>query len=82
MFKLQTYLLLSGLYLGTLYNSSGLINMGMWIMQKIKKSGSLLQLRDNTDVNKTFLFQLSQKKVTFFKINRTVQDFQKIVHLN
>ena len=32
-------------------------------MQKIKKSGSLLQLslKDNPDVTKTFLYQLSQK---------------------
>ena len=35
--KLHTYLSLSGPHLGTLYNSSGLINMGMWIMQKWKK---------------------------------------------
>lgn len=32
-------------------------------MQKLKKSGSLLQLafRDNTDLRKCFLYQLSQK---------------------
>lgn len=36
---------------------------GLWLMQKLKKSGSLLQLtfRDNTDPRKTFLYLLSQK---------------------
>ena len=64
--KLHTYLSLSGPHLGTLYNSSGLINMGMWIMQKWKKSGSLLQLslKDHSDLYKTFLYKLS-KKPTF-----------------
>lgn len=53
-------------FLGTLYNPSGLINMGLWIMQKWKKSGSLLQLslKDSTDPHKTFLYKLS-KKPTF-----------------
>lgn len=61
--KLHTYLSLSGPHLGTLYNSSGLINMGMWIMQKWKKSGSLLQLslKDHSDLEKTFLYRLSTK---------------------
>ena len=61
--KLHTYLSLSGPHLGTLYNSSGLINIGMWVMQKWKKSGSLLQLslKDNSDLYKTFLYKLSAK---------------------
>lgn len=64
--RLHTYLSLSGPHLGTLYNPSGLINMGLWIMQKWKKSGSLLQLslKDNQDLHKTFLYKLS-KKPTF-----------------
>ncbi|KAK2095052.1 hypothetical protein P7K49_026468 [Saguinus oedipus] len=35
----------------------------LWLMQKLKKSGSLLQLtfRDNADLRKCFLYQLSQK---------------------
>lgn len=37
--------------------------LGLWLMQKLKKSGSLLQLtfRDNADLRKCFLYQLSQK---------------------
>ncbi|KAG8200153.1 hypothetical protein JTE90_018935 [Oedothorax gibbosus] len=61
--KLHTFLSLSGPHLGTLYNSSGLVNMGMWFMQKFKKSGSLLQLsmKDASDLRQTFLYKLSQK---------------------
>lgn len=61
--KLHTFLSLSGPHLGTLYNSSGLVNMGLWFMQKWKKSGSLLQLsmKDATDIRRTFLYKLSQK---------------------
>ncbi|XP_022313920.2 protein FAM135A-like isoform X4 [Crassostrea virginica] len=61
--KLYTFLSLSGPHLGTLYNNSGLVNMGMWFMQKWKKSGSLLQLslKDQQDPRQTFLYKLSQK---------------------
>ncbi|XP_065923346.1 protein FAM135A isoform X7 [Magallana gigas] len=62
--KLYTFLSLSGPHLGTLYNNSGLVNMGMWFMQKWKKSGSLLQLslKDHQDPRQTFLYKLSQKQ--------------------
>ncbi|KAL3869417.1 hypothetical protein ACJMK2_042101 [Sinanodonta woodiana] len=68
--KMHTMLSLSGPHLGTLYNSSGLVNMGMWFMQKWKKSGSLLQLslKDHQDPRQTFLFKLSQKPgLEYFK---------------
>ncbi|KAJ7338162.1 hypothetical protein JRQ81_010797 [Phrynocephalus forsythii] len=42
----------------------------LWLMQKLKKSGSLLQLtfRDNADLRKCFLYQLSQKTgLQYFK---------------
>ncbi|KAJ8412816.1 hypothetical protein AAFF_G00117670 [Aldrovandia affinis] len=68
--RLHTFLSLSGPHLGTLYNSSTLVNTGLWFMQKWKKSGSLLQLtcRDHTDPRRTFLYQLSQKAgLQFFK---------------
>ncbi|XP_067112010.1 protein FAM135B [Osmerus mordax] len=68
--KLHTFLSLSGPHLGTLYNSSTLVSTGLWLMQKLKKSGSLLQLtfRDHTDPRKTFLYLLSQKPgLQFFK---------------
>ncbi|KAI9548558.1 hypothetical protein NQZ68_007424 [Dissostichus eleginoides] len=68
--KLHTFLSLSGPHLGTLYNSSTLVSTGLWLMQKLKKSGSLLQLtfRDHVDPRKTFLYVLSQKPgLQFFK---------------
>ncbi|RUS84618.1 hypothetical protein EGW08_007645 [Elysia chlorotica] len=63
--KLYTLLSLSGPHLGTIYNTSGLVNMGMWFMQKWKKSGSLLQLalKDHPDPRQTFLYKLSLKPV-------------------
>ncbi|XP_068189956.1 protein FAM135B [Antennarius striatus] len=68
--KLHTFLSLSGPHLGTLYNNSTLVSTGLWLMQKLKKSGSLLQLtfRDHSDPRKTFLYLLSQKPgLHFFK---------------
>ncbi|KAL8596029.1 hypothetical protein ACOMHN_021069 [Nucella lapillus] len=68
--KMYTFLSLSGPHLGALYNNSGLVNMGMWFMQKWKKSGSLLQLslKDSSDPRHSFLYRLSQKPVLqYFK---------------
>ncbi|KAM8883382.1 protein FAM135B [Synchiropus picturatus] len=68
--KLHTFLSLSGPHLGTLFNSSTLVSTGLWLMQKLKKSGSLLQLtfRDHADPRQTFLYLLSQKPgLQFFK---------------
>ncbi|XP_050675103.1 uncharacterized protein LOC126972424 isoform X2 [Leptidea sinapis] len=61
--RLHTFLSLSGPHLGTLYNSSGIVNAGMWFMQKWKKSGSLLQLslRDSSDPRRSFLYRLSER---------------------
>ncbi|RWS10238.1 Protein FAM135A-like protein, partial [Dinothrombium tinctorium] len=61
--KLYTFLSLSGPHLGTAYNSSGLVNMGLWFMQKWKKSESLLQLamKDASDPRQTFLYKLSSE---------------------
>jgi len=37
--------------------------LGMWLMQKWKKSSSLLQLslKDETDIRKTFMYKLAEK---------------------
>lgn len=61
--KLYTYLSLSGPHLGTLYSDSGLVNMGMWVMQKLKKSGSLIQLamKDSPEPKKCFIYKLSKQ---------------------
>lgn len=50
--------------------------LGLWFMQKWKKSGSLLQLtcRDHSDPRQTFLYKLSKKSgklfFFFFKLNQ------------
>ena len=45
------------------YNNCDIAYVGMWFMQKWKKSGSLLQLslKDHPDPRQTFLYKLSQK---------------------
>jgi len=61
--KFYTFLSLSGPHLGTLYNTSGLVNAGLWMIQKWKKAGSLQQLtmKDSGDIRSTFLYKLSKK---------------------
>lgn len=60
--KFHTYLSLSGPHLGTMYNNSNLVNAGMWVMQRWKKSGSLQQLalKDHSDIRQTFMYKLSE----------------------
>lgn len=61
--KFHTFLSLSGPHLGTAYNTNNIVNMGLWFMQKFKKSESLLQLsmKDASDPKQSFLFKLSQE---------------------
>lgn len=50
--------------------TNGLVNIGLWFMQKWKKSTSLLQLclKDNVDPYKTFIYNLSKdSKLHHFK---------------
>ncbi|KAL7058415.1 hypothetical protein AAHC03_017243 [Spirometra sp. Aus1] len=58
---MHTFLSLCGPHLGTVYGTSGLVNMGMWALQKLKKSDSLaqLRLRDHTDPRETYIYKLS-----------------------
>ncbi|KAL3310122.1 hypothetical protein Ciccas_011316 [Cichlidogyrus casuarinus] len=60
--KFHTFLSLNGPHLGTIYSSSNLVAMGMWVMQKWKKSKSLQQLRirDTSDPRQSFLYALSK----------------------
>ena len=47
-----------------------LVNAGMWVMQRWKKSGSLQQLalKDSADIRQTFMYKLSQQSnLHFFK---------------
>ncbi|KAK3912948.1 Protein FAM135B [Frankliniella fusca] len=60
--RLHTFLSLVGPHLGTLYNSSGLVNMGVWLLSRLKGSDSIVQLscRDAPDLRQTFMYKLSQ----------------------
>lgn len=80
---LYTYLSLSGPHLGTLFNTSGLVNtgslickeenrihtlnsdrfLGLWLMQKWKKSRSLAQMsfKDHINPTETYLYKLSKE---------------------
>jgi hypothetical protein len=61
--KFHTFLSLSGPHIGTMYNNSGLVNAGMWMMQKWKKSGSLQQLalKDTSDIRSSFMYRLAER---------------------
>lgn len=60
--RLHTFLSLSGPHLGLLYNNSGLVQAGLWLMQRVKQSTALRQLvmRDASDVRQTFLYRLAR----------------------
>uniref|UniRef100_A0A7M5V817 DUF676 domain-containing protein n=2 Tax=Clytia hemisphaerica TaxID=252671 RepID=A0A7M5V817_9CNID len=59
--KLHTFLSLSGPHLGMQFHTSNLVSTGMWLIQKWKKAGSLVQLalNDSTDPRETFMYRLS-----------------------
>jgi len=68
--RLYTFLSLNGPHCGILYNNNSMVNMGMWFVQRWKKSISLQQmaLKDNTDLRQTFMYQLSTKPcLQYFK---------------
>jgi len=68
--RLHCFLSLSGPHLGTVYMTNKLVNLGLLIMRKWKKSTSLLQLcmKDDVDPYKTFIYNLSKdSKIHLFK---------------
>lgn len=60
--KMFTYFSLSSPHLGYMYNSSKIIEAGIWILKKWKKSQSLTQLSlaDASNPEDSFLYKLSQ----------------------
>lgn len=60
--RMQTFMTLSTPHLGYMYQSSKLIGVGMWIFKKWKSSASLaeLEMTDQKDVKKTFMYKLSK----------------------
>ncbi len=68
--KMFTYLSLSSPHLGYLYNQSKIIDAGIWILKRWKKSLCLQQLSmtDASELKDTFLYKLSQTScLSWFK---------------
>lgn len=68
--KFYTYVSLASPHLGYMFNSSSLIDAGMWVMKKWMNNRCIkqLSLKDNKEIEDCFMFQLSKKKVRFCKI--------------
>jgi len=74
-----TFMTLSTPHLGYMYNSSKIINAGMWALKKWKGSMSLKQIgmTDHTDPKETYLYKLSQKPgLEWFKNIALISSFQ------
>jgi hypothetical protein len=65
--KFHLYMTLASPHLGYMYHTSSLIDAGMWLMKKWKKSTSLTQLSmsDQDKLEDTCLYKLSKFKVRF-----------------
>lgn len=62
---MHLYMSFSSPHLGYMYNSSKIIDAGLWLLKKWKKSQSLVQLSmtDSKKLEDTFLYKLSEYKV-------------------
>jgi pimeloyl-ACP methyl ester carboxylesterase len=60
--KMHTFITLSSPHISFLYSSSSLIDAGMWILKKLKKSDALLQLTmsDTPEMKDTLVYKMSQ----------------------
>ncbi|OMJ80490.1 hypothetical protein SteCoe_19239 [Stentor coeruleus] len=68
--KFGFFITLSSPHLGTLANSSYLVDAGIWVLRKLKKTISMKQLsmKDEKDIFQTYLYQLSNSNgIEFFK---------------
>lgn len=68
--SLHTYLSLCGPHMGTIFNTSLIINIGLWYIHRFESADSLKQmmLTDSPDIRKTYLYRLSKDKgLTNFK---------------
>eukprot|EP00357_Protocruzia_adherens_P011452 CAMPEP_0115014822 /NCGR_PEP_ID=MMETSP0216-20121206/26337_1 /TAXON_ID=223996 /ORGANISM="Protocruzia adherens, Strain Boccale" /LENGTH=844 /DNA_ID=CAMNT_0002384695 /DNA_START=9 /DNA_END=2543 /DNA_ORIENTATION=- len=77
--KMHLYMTLSSPHLGYMFNSGKLVNAGLWVLKKWKKSQSLQQLMmtDEKDPKDTFLFKASKLEgLTWFKHVALISSFQ------
>lgn len=76
---MHLYISLSSPHLGYMYNSSRVIDAGMWVLKKWSKSKCLQQLSmsDAKEYTNTYLYKLSQQKgLQNFKHVILVSSFQ------
>ena len=66
--KMYTYMSLSTPHLGYMYTSSKIIEAGIWILKRWRKSQCLQQLSmtDSKNYEDCYLFKLSSSKVSLF----------------
>jgi triacylglycerol esterase/lipase EstA (alpha/beta hydrolase family) len=76
--KMHAYISLGSPHLGYMYNSSSLVDAGMWLIKKWKKSDSLKQL-SMTDMPRredSYLYKLSEDdNLKYFKYVMLVSSF-------
>lgn len=68
--KMHMFMTFSTPHLGYMYNSSRLIDAGMWFLKKVRRSKCLQQLSmsDHSDSRQTLIYELSMKKgLNWFK---------------
>ena len=76
--KMHAYISLGSPHLGYMYNSSSLVDAGMWLIKKWKQSNSLKQLSmtDSSNKEDSFLFKLSKDdSLKHFKYVMLVSSF-------
>ena len=61
--RFHTFLSFASPHLGTMFNSSPLVNTGLWLMQKLRRSTCLRQLscKEESNFRNTFIYKLSKK---------------------
>lgn len=77
--KMETFVTLSSPHLGYMYASNTIMNAGMWVLKRWKKSKCLDQLTmtDAKDYKENFLYKLSQQKcLQWFKNVLLVSSYQ------
>eukprot|EP01016_Furgasonia_blochmanni_P032969 TRINITY_DN3411_c0_g2_i1.p1 TRINITY_DN3411_c0_g2~~TRINITY_DN3411_c0_g2_i1.p1 ORF type:complete len:778 (-),score=192.07 TRINITY_DN3411_c0_g2_i1:19-2352(-) len=77
--KMYTFLTLSSPHLGYLYHSSSIIDAGIWLLKRWKKSKSLIQLSytDEQRLEDCFLYRLGKKKgLEWFKNIALLSSYQ------
>jgi hypothetical protein len=76
--KMHAYISLGSPHLGYMYNSSSLVDAGMWLIKKWKQSDSLKQLSmtDTSNKEDSFIFKLSKDdSLKHFKYVMLVSSF-------